>query len=122
MEFADCPCSGKTLARLVQPAIMTVLADAPIHGYLISQRVAELKMFDSAPPDPTGIYRVLKSMELRGLVASTWDLSNSGPARRQYELTDAGRSCLSQWVCTLRSYQAAIHELLKATQLASGEN
>ena len=112
MEFHDCPCSGKWLQRLVQPAVMAMLAEEPMHGYRIVQRMRELAMFREQRPDPTGVYRVLKTMEDEELVSSDWDLAESGPARRRFKLTARGRKCLRRWIQTISDYQAGIEELL----------
>lgn len=76
-----CACTGKNLVRLVRPAILTVLAEENLHGYRILERLAGMTMFHGQPPDPAGIYRVLKSMEQEGLVHCAWDLQGSGPAQ-----------------------------------------
>ena len=122
MDFDECACSGKSLRRLVQPAVMAVLAKEALHGYLIAQRLQEMAMFKGQPPDPTGIYRILKAMEEDALVVSTWDLAETGPARRRFELTAKGEACLARWIHTLQEYQEAIEELLAIarTSVAKG--
>ena len=110
--FEGCACTGKNLVRLVRPAILTVLAEESLHGYRILERLAGMVMFRGQPPDPAGIYRVLKSMEQEGLVHCAWDLQGSGPARRQYALAARGRSCLEQWLGTLEDYFASVGELV----------
>jgi PadR family transcriptional regulator PadR len=112
MNLNECPCSGKTLARLIQPAVMAVLADEPLHGYVIVQRVTNMTMFRDHGPDITGVYRLLKGMEKKGFVTSSWELAASGPAKRRYKLTPAGRTCLARWITTLRTYRAAVSNLL----------
>jgi DNA-binding PadR family transcriptional regulator len=107
------------LARLIQPAVLTVLAGGARHGYRIVERLAASPVMGGNRPDPTGVYRVLRSMERRGLVASSWDLSDAGPARRLYRLTPAGRRCLGRWVATLAEYHRAIQRLLAAARKAS---
>lgn len=119
MDFDDCPCSGKTLARLLQPAVMAVLAKGPLHGYSIGQELERLAIFKDQPPDPTGIYRTLHAMEESGLVESTWDLSDSGPAKRRFRLTGEGRQCLGKWQGTLARYTEAISELLALVRQVS---
>jgi len=113
MDYNHCSCSGKSLARLLQPAVMAVLAGEALHGYLIAQRLKRMKMFKDRQPDPTGLYRLLKSMEEDGLVKYEWDLADSGPAKRRYELTADGYDCLAQWTHTLTDYNQALAELLK---------
>jgi PadR family transcriptional regulator, regulatory protein PadR len=112
MDLNQCACSGKSLARLVQPAVMAVLARQPSHGYAILQQLEPLAMFQGQGPDATGLYRLLKSMEEKGLVVSSWDLADSGPAKRRYELTRRGNACLQKWVGTLEQYERAVAELL----------
>lgn len=118
----QCPCSGTTLARLIQPAVMGVLATEPLHGYVIVRRLAGMAMFRGQGPDATGVYRLLKSMERRRLVSSNWEIAARGPAKRRYQLTPAGRSCLKRWVATLRVYREAIADLLdRATPKATAD-
>lgn len=116
IELSGCPCTGKNLARLVQPAILAVLAQESLHGYLILERLAAEPMFRDQPPDPAGVYRILKSMEQEELVTCAWDLQTSGPARRQYALTDRGKACLHKWLETLSNYQHSITVLMETIQ------
>lgn len=112
MDLRQCPCSGKTLARLLQPAVMAVLAKGPLHGYRILQELKSHAMFAGQGPDTTGLYRLLRAMEKQTLVSSTWDTTAAGPAKRHYELTATGRDCLAQWIRTLRDYQESVAALL----------
>jgi DNA-binding PadR family transcriptional regulator len=110
--FNQCPCTGKTLPKIVQPAVLAVLAKQPLHGYLIVQRLRTVRMFRDECPDPAGVYRVLRSMDQRGLVTSNWDLAKAGPAKRRFTLTARGRACLKRWARTLEQYARSIDDLL----------
>ncbi len=112
MDHHDCPCSGKTLARLLQPAVMAILAREPLHGYLVVQRLAAMPMFCGQSPDPTGVYRLLKAMEREGLVNSTLQSADNRPAKRSFALTASGRTCLTRWAQTLQHYHDSIADLL----------
>ena len=116
LKYQDCPCAGRNLDKLVQPAILTVLAGGEVHGYVLVQRLAAMPMFHGQKPDATGVYRFLRQMEERALVTSTWDTSDTGPAKHLYRLTDAGRACLVRWMATLAAYREAIGELLAMTR------
>ena len=118
-EGDDCPCSGAHLSRLLQPAIMTILAGGGLHGYAIVERLAETAVLAGDRPDSTGVYRVLSTMEERGFVTSSWDTSERGPARKIYELTSPGDKCLARWVSSLSDYHRAIGELLERARKAS---
>jgi len=111
-EFSQCPCTGKTLARIIQPAVLALLAGKPLHGYVIVQQLKGLKMFQGESPDPAGVYRVLRAMEQRGLLTASWDTGRAGPAKRQFTITERGQACLNRWGRTLEEYAESIGDLL----------
>jgi DNA-binding PadR family transcriptional regulator len=119
IDPSACPCAGATLGRLIQPAIMAVLAGGALHGYRIVQRLSKTPGLDGGCPDPTGVHRMLRGMEKRGLVVSSWGLSDSGPAKRRYRLTPAGHRCLGRWVETLAAYRRSIGRLLSVARKAT---
>lgn len=112
-DLKECAELGKSLSRLSQPTILTLLAqaDEPMHGYIIVQQAAHSPMFGGKKPDATGIYRALKRMEESGLVTSKWDTPEEGSAKRLFTLTDKGRECLRRWIDALACYKATIEEL-----------
>lgn len=116
LDFPDCPCSGATLDKLIQPAILSVLTEEPAHGYRLAERIGEMPNFLGEKPDVSGIYRFLKSMESKGMVVSSWDTADKGHAKRRYVITAAGKACLAQWVETLDDYLATITALLDAAR------
>jgi DNA-binding PadR family transcriptional regulator len=112
LDLNQCACSGKTLARLLRPALLALLARGETHGYDLVQQICGLAMFADTPPDTSGIYKLLKSMEREGLVSASWELGENGPAKRRYALTPEGRTCLNRWSGTLETYRAQIEGLL----------
>jgi DNA-binding PadR family transcriptional regulator len=118
----NCPCKGGTLDRLIQPAILVVLAEGPLHGYKLAERIGAMPGFIGQKPDVSGIYRFLKNMEAKQLVVSSWDLSATGPAKKAYQITEAGQSCLRAWAKTLEEYRDGITVLLKAARKAVGRH
>lgn len=121
MDLEKCPCSGANLPRFVQPVILAILAKEPLHAYLVVQRLAETAFFRRQPPDPTGVYRMLRNMEQEGVLCSGVDAENAAPARKAYSLTEKGRRCLARWSRTLASHQAFIANLLLFLQDAQSE-
>jgi DNA-binding PadR family transcriptional regulator len=93
--------------------MLAVLAKGPLHGYAIAQRLACEGAHLGAPPDHSGVYRLLRGMEKRGLLTSKRAESESGPARREYALTACGRACLARWTESLTRYRATINAVLK---------
>jgi DNA-binding PadR family transcriptional regulator len=106
------------LDRLIQPAILVVLAGGPLHGYRLVERISKLPGFAGQKPDASGVYRFLKAMERKGLVASSWDISENGPAKKSYQHTPAGRQCLHRWIGTLENYRRGISGLLGVARKA----
>ncbi|MDR3307342.1 MAG: helix-turn-helix transcriptional regulator [Coriobacteriales bacterium] len=121
-ELKECAQLGKSLSRLSQPTILTVLAasDEPLHGYVIVQLAAASPMFGGTKPDATGVYRTLKQMEVNGLVTSQWDTPAAGPAKRSFTLTEVGRTCLRRWIDALACYQSVIGDLRETASTALG--
>lgn len=118
-DTVECSCNGGTLDRLIQPAILVVLAAGPLHGYRLVERIGELPGFTGRKPDASGVYRFLKAMERKRLVAAAWDVSESGPAKKAYQLTSSGSQCLHRWVRTLENYRREISALLGAARKAA---
>ena len=115
----DCPCSGGTLDKLIQPAILAALSHGPLHGYKLAEHISEMAGCSTGKPDLSGIYRFLKAMEARRLVKSSWDTPEKGHARRCFQITTEGMTCLDRWITTLEAYQATIKGLLKEVRAAA---
>jgi DNA-binding PadR family transcriptional regulator len=114
--FDHCACSGNSLARLVRPAVLALLAGQGSYGYELDRRLSEVAFFRNAPPDTSGVYKVLKAMEREGILRSSWQSGDEGPRRRRYSLTDKGDACLKQWIETLEDYRGQIDGLLRLVQ------
>ncbi|MBM4143960.1 MAG: PadR family transcriptional regulator [Lentisphaerae bacterium] len=110
----DCPCSGRTLEKLLAPAVLAQLAAGELHGYELTQRLAGSPLLAGKKPDNTGVYRLLRDMEARGLVTASWETDKGGPAKRRYALTADGWRCLEQWQATLTGYVQAVQRLVRA--------
>jgi DNA-binding PadR family transcriptional regulator len=90
-----------------------------MHGYGLAEHIGALPSFAGDKPDVSGVYRYLKAMERKGLVVSSWDLSESGPAKKTYQLTASGQQCLRRWVHTLEQYRDTITALLNTARKAA---
>ena len=116
--FSQCPCVGATLDKLLQPAVLAILINEPLHGYELTRRIGAISHFLDERPDMSGIYRTLKTLEFRGMVTSDWDVSQGGRPKRIFTITNVGRQCLEHWHITLQDYHKAIGSLLKITKKA----
>lgn len=108
----ECPCTGRSLPRLLRPGVMAFLAQGEAHGYQIARRLSGMRMFAGREPDHPGIYRALKEMADEGLVTSSWETGEAGRAKKVFTLTEAGAECLETWLSTLCDYRNAVSELL----------
>jgi len=75
-------------------AILSVLAERPLHGYEIARRI-ETRTRGALQFTLASIYPLLYRMESRGWVRGSWDGESSGSARRYYRLTAKGRKKLA---------------------------
>jgi poly-beta-hydroxybutyrate-responsive repressor len=89
--------------RFVEPALLLLLRERPTHGYDLLERLPELT--GEQRVEMGNLYRLLRGLEGEGIVSSEWDSASPGPAKRRYELTDAGRRLLDQWAEALRRSQ-----------------
>jgi DNA-binding PadR family transcriptional regulator len=112
MDFTACACTGKSLAKLVRPAALAVLAQGPTHGYVVSERLKAMMPIADQGPDHSGVYRTLKLMEQEGLISSRVEAPEAGPMRRRYAVTPRGRACLDQWLETLKTYRRSINTII----------
>lgn len=93
----------------LRPSLLLLLAEAPSHGYELLEQVRALGV---RLAEPSGLYRALRSLDEDGLVSSWWEPSQSGPARRLYVITDAGRFALQAFVTDLRDMRELLDALL----------
>ena len=92
----------RRIRRFLEPAVLLLLHRGPNHGYGIAAELIDLGL-ESNPVDGSVVYRVLYSLEERGMVASARDaVESAGPPRRVYRLTPEGDAYLRAWVEDLR--------------------
>jgi PadR family transcriptional regulator, regulatory protein PadR len=96
--------------RFVEPSLLLLLRERPLHGYELIERLPELA--GEGRIDVGNLYRLLRSLEGEGLVTSEWSAELPGPAKRTYELTTEGRQLLDQWAEALREAQADVQSFL----------
>src|SRR3954452_15568171 len=81
--------------RFSEPALLLLLRERPAHGYELLDALPSLT--GEARVDMGNLYRILRALEEDGLVGSEWQADAPCPAKRTYELTDAGRRLLDEW-------------------------
>ena len=88
-----------------------LLRERKSHGYDLLERLPELT--GDQRIDVGNLYRALRALEEQGFVSSEWDDSVPGPAKRTYELTDAGGEALERWAVSLADTRARIDTFLQ---------
>ena len=94
--------------------LMSVLAQsqAPMYGYQIA-RLLEDRSENTPLMKQGALYPVLRSLEKAGQLPSEVEPSVSGPPRRYYRITDAGRDTLVVWTEIWRQTDAFVNAILE---------
>jgi poly-beta-hydroxybutyrate-responsive repressor len=92
--------------------LLALLKGWSAYGYELTQRLEESGFGDF---NKGSVYRALRQMEKSGLVASMWDTSEKGPARRMYRLTQLGTAFLGNWLAVLDAHRQVLDSMLKTT-------
>lgn len=100
-EGRPCSCAMGNLYRFVEPLVLYLLKKhGKTHGYELVGALQDHALTDSTV-EPGALYRTLRRLEENSFVVSSWDVSSAGPARRVYELTEAGEEHLLEWMVVL---------------------
>lgn len=94
--------------RWMEPFVMVLLAGGAAHGYAIVGELAQLGITNGSV-DVGQVYRTLRDLERIGQVRSSWT-TGSGPARRDYQLTEAGFAALDEWAAVMKERARLIAE------------
>ena len=104
--------AARLLRGFLEPCLLSLLAEHADYGLSLVQRLAAAGL-DEVPGGT--LYPALMRMEKRGLVAVSWRPSTSGPARKYYELTAAGRTELAARRAEWRSFRTAFSAILESS-------
>ena len=99
--------------KMLQPAILQILYDEDLHGFMIIKKLSDNAMFNGMEPDRTGVYRYLRKMETSGLLTARRD-EERGKARIIYSITEEGKQCLDNWSMVLKQYIVSMVSFVKA--------
>ena len=91
--------------------LLAMLRERPDYGYGLAQRLAAAGVADV--PGGT-LYPALLRLEQQGLAEPSWQPSESGPRRKYYAVTDAGRAALDAQVAEWHQFRNGIDQLVTA--------
>ena len=94
----------------LQYCVLSLLADEERYGFDLVRGLAEMNGMVTSEGT---IYPLLSRLRRDGLVESTWQESPSGPPRRYYKLTSAGRSALDTFRVEWRRFRDAVDHFVE---------
>ena len=106
------PCPRR-IRRFLEPCLLLILHKRDTHGYELAEAIKAFGFDERNPVDASLVYRTLRWLEANGMVTSVWDTeSTAGPARRVYQLSEAGDEYLRAWMTDLRATKALLTSFL----------
>ena len=106
--------SADLLQGTLDLLILKTLSGSEMHGYEIAERI-HASSNEALSIEEGALYPALHRLELRGLLASTWDVSANNRRAKYYRLTAAGRKQLKESMESWRRTSAAINSILEST-------
>lgn len=85
--------ASQWLRGVTDLALLASLESGPSYGYALLERLTSAGL---EPISEATVYGALRRLQTSGLCSSSLVASDSGPARRYYRLTDAGRRQLAE--------------------------
>jgi transcriptional regulator len=92
--------------------ILRVLAQQPLHGYAIAQKIHVLSG-EQLDAEEGSLYPALQKLLIQGWVKAAWTVSDTGRKVREYRITAAGQKRLEKEVAEYRRMTAAIGTVLE---------
>jgi transcriptional regulator len=106
--------SADLLQGTLELLILRTLANGEKHGYEIAEWIHAASA-EALSVEEGALYPALHRLELRGLLASEWDVSASNRRAKYYRLTASGRGRLKDTTESWRRTSVAINRVLATT-------
>ncbi len=103
---------GDLLQGTLDMLILRTLIRGSMHGYAIAEHIQQVSD-DVLKVEEGALYPALHRLELRGLLASEWGLSENNRRAKYYKLTAAGRKQLTEETAHWGRMTAAIARILE---------
>lgn len=92
-----------------------------VYEYDIAKKLNELGFDFDSTAVMGNLYRLLSRLEMQGLVRSRWDLSDPGPAKRVYEITEEGKEFLKLCAERLKLQKCILEEFFERYEKLSDQ-
>ncbi|HBG26731.1 MAG TPA: PadR family transcriptional regulator [Phycisphaerales bacterium] len=100
------------MIRFVEPCLLFFLSQGSSYGYELMEKLNNFG-FPKVNPDPAMVYRTLRYLEKEKFVTSNWDTNGSGPAKRNYDLTEKGIGLLHVWAESIKMRKQVLEKFIK---------
>src|SRR3990172_9418645 len=88
--------------------ILSLVAEGPRYGYEIQQLIDQRGLREWLTIGFSSIYYILNKLERQNMLTSTLRADGRGPARKVYEITEAGRGVLQTAIADLLRHPRAL--------------
>ncbi|NND04345.1 MAG: PadR family transcriptional regulator [Acidimicrobiia bacterium] len=110
MVHGDAGHHSQLLKGLLDMCLLSVISTGPSYGY---EMVRQLNDRGLEIAGETSIYPVLRRLKNQNLVESYLEDSPSGPARKYYRITPAGRKLLTDWADDWQTVRNGVDDVLR---------
>lgn len=115
------PFDSQSLGRRINELlILRELERVPMHGYQIALEVEE-RSGGYFPFSHGTLYPILHRLEKEGLIAGQWTDPEEGRPRKEYAVTEAGRTYLSDLVAGWDELRSRLEAFLNPEEATDGE-
>jgi poly-beta-hydroxybutyrate-responsive repressor len=111
-KIKKCKCPSGKMTRFVEPCVLFFLSQQDSYGYELMAKLDNFG-FPKTNPDPAMVYRTLRYLEKEGFVVSKWDTKGTGPAKRNYSLTQKGIGLLHLWAESIAMRKQVLEKFIK---------
>lgn len=95
--------------------ILSLLAQEPLHGYLIARRIEE-RSGGVLGIEEGSLYPAMQRLRKRRAVTAEWATQESGREVRIYTITREGRAELAQAAARWRTVAAAVDQIIRSVR------
>ena len=103
---------GDLIPGTLDMLILKTVSRAPMHGYAVAQSILELSE-DVLRLQEGALYPALHRLEVRGLLRSSWGVSDNNRRAKYYTITTEGRRALNREHASWTRMAAAIARIMQ---------
>lgn len=107
----------RPMQRFMETCLLMLLSKGESHGYHLTE---QLKEFGFEDVNVSTLYRIMRKMDDRGWVRSSWAKGDKGPQRRVYSVTEDGLVALDEWIDVFKDRRKKIDLLVSRYESSKG--